>query len=134
MTGPTNERSKRILVVDDEKSVRTFVERVLINGGYEVADAADGPEALALVERDGTFDLFVIDVVMPQMRGDELGRRLRQRDPESRILYFTGYSDRLFEDRKVLWKHEAFLEKPVIAKGLLEAVSLLLLGRTQHQK
>jgi two-component system cell cycle sensor histidine kinase/response regulator CckA len=134
MIGPVNERARRILVVDDDRSVRTFAERVLVGGGYDVAVAADGPEALEMVERDGSFDLFVIDVTMPKMRGDELGRRLRQRDLESKILYFTGYSDRLFERRNVLWAHEAFLEKPVSPEGLLEAVSLLLSGKTQHDK
>jgi hypothetical protein len=54
--------------------------------------------------------------------------------PKLKSLYFTGYSDRLFERRKVLWEHEAFLEKPVTPKGLLEAVSLLLSGKTQHDK
>ena len=67
---------------------------------------------------------------MPQMRGDELGRRLRQRDPDVKVLYFTGYSDQLFEDRQTLWEHEAFIEKPVTSDGLLEAVSLLLFGHT----
>jgi DNA-binding NarL/FixJ family response regulator len=64
------------------------------------------------------------------MRGDELARQLRQRDPDVKVLYFTGYSDRLFEHRKTLWEHEAFIEKPVTVNGLLEAVSLLLFGQT----
>jgi len=45
-----------------------------------------------------------------------------------KVLYFTGYSDSLFEERKLLWQHEAFIEKPVTIAGLLEAVSLLLFG------
>jgi len=49
---------------------------------------------------------------------------------DARILHFTGSSDRLFEDRKTLLEHEAFIEKPVTVKGLLEAVSLLLFGHT----
>jgi two-component system cell cycle sensor histidine kinase/response regulator CckA len=72
----------------------------------------------------------VVDVVMPQMRGDELGRRLRQRDPDVKVLYFTGYADRLFEERPTLWQHEAFLEKAVTVEGLREAVSMLLFGHT----
>ena len=127
-------RARRILVVDDEPSVRTFVERALANNGYEAILVADGPEALAVAEHRGPFDLFVIDVMMPKMKGDELARRIRQREPEARILYFTGYSDQLFEERHALWEHEAFLEKPVTVKGLLEAVSLLLYGhvRSDH--
>ena len=65
---------------------------------------------------------------MPQVRGDGLARHLRQMDPNAKVLSFTGDSDRLFEDRNTLGAHEAFIEKPVTVKGLLEAVSLLLFG------
>jgi two-component system, cell cycle sensor histidine kinase and response regulator CckA len=119
----------RVLVVDDEMPIRAFAERVLSGAGYEVVVASDGPEALRLVDaQQRPFDLFVSDLMMPQMRGDELGRRLRQRDPDVKVLYLTGYSGLLFEARKVLWEHEAFVEEPVTVKGLLEAVSLLLFG------
>jgi len=52
----------RVLVVDDEEAVRTFVERVLSDAGYEVVVAADGSETLRLVEQQRRFDLFVLDV------------------------------------------------------------------------
>jgi two-component system cell cycle sensor histidine kinase/response regulator CckA len=121
-----------VLVVDDESSVLTFAQQVLADAGYDVVVAPDGPEALRLVDSERRpFDLFVIDVLMPQMRGDELGRQLRQRNPDVKVLYFTGYSDRLFESRPTLWEHEAFVDKPVTVDGLLEAVSLLLYGSTQ---
>jgi two-component system, cell cycle sensor histidine kinase and response regulator CckA len=70
--------------------------------------------------------LFIIDIVMPQMRGDELARQIRQRDPDVKVLYFTGFSDRFFEEKGMLWGNEAFIEKPATVKGLLESVSLLL--------
>ena len=118
-----SERSRpRVLVVDDEESIRTFAERVLRGAGYDVVLASDGPEALRLVDAEPRrFDLFVVDMLMPQMRGDLLGQWLRQRDPGTRVLYFTGFSDRLFEDRKALLQLEAFIEKPVTVKGLQEA-------------
>jgi two-component system cell cycle sensor histidine kinase/response regulator CckA len=121
----------RVLVVDDERSIRAFAERALRAAGYDVVVASDGPDALRLVDaQPRPFDLFVVDVAMPQMRGDELGRRLRQQDPDVKVLYFTGHSDRLFESRQSLWELEAFIEKPVTASGLLEAVSLVLFGHT----
>jgi two-component system cell cycle sensor histidine kinase/response regulator CckA len=119
-----------VLVVDDEESVRTFAARALRDAGYEAVVAADGPEALRLVERQPPFDLFVLDLMMPGMTGDELARQLRGADPDVKVLYFTGYSDRLFRDKPTLWEHEAFLEKPVTMKALPEAVSLLLYGHT----
>jgi len=91
-----NKRAPRVLVVDDEESIRTFASRALRDAGYDVVMASDGPDALAIVEQRGSFDLYIIDLMMPQMRGDEVARRLRQADPGVKILYFTGYSDSLF--------------------------------------
>jgi two-component system cell cycle sensor histidine kinase/response regulator CckA len=121
----------RLLVVDDEESVRLFTERALRDAGYEVLLASHGPEALRMAEQHGPFDAFVVDIMMPLMRGDELGRRLRCIDPDAKILYFTGFSDRLFDERHVLWEGEAFVEKPVTVQGLREAVSLLLFADTK---
>jgi len=124
-------RPPRLLIVDDEESIRTFADRAFREAGCEVAVAADGPSALAIVTERGPFDLFIIDLLMPEMRGDELARRLREVDPGARILYFTGYSDWLFNDKKVLWENEAFVEKPISLRGLLEAASLSLFGHTR---
>jgi CheY-like chemotaxis protein len=118
-----------VLVVDDEELVRKFVDRVMREAGYETATAADGPEALEVAARLETFDILVTDVMMPQMTGDELARRIRASTPGIKVLYLTGFSDRLFKEKVTLWADEAFLDKPCSVKGLLEAVSLLLFGR-----
>jgi len=123
-----DDSAPRILVVDDEESVREFTQRALQTAGYEVVAASSGREALELVERRGPFDGFVVDVVMPGMSGSELGQELRRADPDAKILYFTGFSDRLFGEKQTLWANEAFVEKPLTMQGLLEAVSLLLYG------
>jgi CheY-like chemotaxis protein len=129
---PVGERPTRVLVVDDDESVLKFVDRALREAGYEVVLASDGPEALSIVEAQTVpFGVFVIDLLMPQMRGDELARQLCQRDPHAKVLYLTGYSDRLFAERKVLWENEAFIDKPVTITGLLEAVSMMLVGHTR---
>lgn len=107
-----------------------FAERVLREAGYDVVVASDGLEALSIVDAQDPFDVFVLDILMPQMRGDELARRLRCGDPDAKVLYFTGHSDRLFEDRKVLWENEAFIEKPVTVKGLAEAISMMIFGHS----
>ena len=122
-------RPLTVLVVDDEELVRKFVERVMREAGYETATASDGPEALEVAAKLERFDILVTDVMMPQMTGDELARRLRQSTPEIKVLYLTGFSDRLFKEKVTLWADEAFLDKPCSVKGLLEAVSLLLFGR-----
>jgi two-component system cell cycle sensor histidine kinase/response regulator CckA len=124
-------RPPRVLVVDDEDSIRTFAERVLSDAAYQVTLASDGAEALRLAKEKGPFDLFVIDLNMPSMAGDEVARHLRAGNPDAKVLYFTGYSDRLFQEKAVLWEHEAFVEKPATMRGLLEAVSLMLFGHTR---
>ena len=120
---------KRVLIVDDDEGIRQFAERSLTSDGYEVATAADGPEALRLVDAQPRFDLFVLDVVMPGMRGDELARRLHDRDPETRVLYFTGYADQFFATRPMLRENEAVLVKQVTVRAFREAVSRRLRGK-----
>lgn len=123
----------RILAVDDEDGVRRFVDRALTAAGYIVTVAADGPEALEAVARIGQIDLLLADVNMPQMVGHELARRLRQAAPALKVLYLTGFADRLFNDRPTLWADEAYLEKPCSIPALHEAVALLLYGRLTAQ-
>lgn len=67
----TGEPAPRVLVVDDEPSVRHFADRVLAAAGYDVVVvvAADGPKALRLAEAQRPFNLSVIDIIMPEMRG-----------------------------------------------------------------
>ena len=124
-------RTLRVLVVDDEEPVRKFVERVLREAGYETRVAADGPEALEVAKSGPAVDILVTDLMMPQMNGDELVRRLRLEEPALKVLYLTGFSDRLFKEKSTLWQDEAFLEKPCSVKGLLQAVSLLYSGKLE---
>ena len=124
-------KTPTILIVDDEETVRRFVERVLQDAGYQTVTAPGGPEAIEAAARLGSFDLLVTDVMMPQMTGDELARRLRASHPLLKVLYLTGFSDRLFKEKVTLWEGEAFLDKPCSVKGLLQAVSLLLFGRVE---
>ena len=123
----------RILVVDDEEPVRMFVERALNGAGYETVLAFNGPNALEVAGTIGPLDILVTDVMMPEMNGDELARRLRKERPALKVLYLTGYSDKLFKERAMLWQDEAFLDKPCGVKGLCEAVSLMLFGRLDAQ-
>jgi two-component system cell cycle sensor histidine kinase/response regulator CckA len=117
------------LIVDDEEPVGRFVDRVLRGAGYSTMRASDGPEALEVASKLQTLDILVTDLMMPNMTGDELARQLRQREPGLKVLYLTGYSDRLFRQKSTLWEDEAFLDKPCSTAGLLQAVALLVFGR-----
>jgi len=117
-----------VLVVDDEEAVLRFVDRVLRDAGYKTAVANNGPEAIEVAKKVGPLGALVTDVMMPGMTGDELARMLRQTEPALKVLYLTGYSDRLFKEKAMLWADEAFLDKPCTVKGLLESVALMLYG------
>jgi two-component system, cell cycle sensor histidine kinase and response regulator CckA len=119
----------RVLIVDDEEPVRRFVERVMAHGRYQTMTAPGGDEAIEIATKHGPFDLLLTDLLMPKMNGDELARQLRQQQPSLKVLYLTGYSDRLFREKVNLWEGEAFLDKPCTVKSLLQAASLLIFGR-----
>src|SRR3954465_13557118 len=72
------DRPPRILLVDDEQSIQPLLSYPLRKDGYEVVQAGDGREALARFGQP-TFDLVVLDVMMPRLDGLEVGRRLRAR-------------------------------------------------------
>jgi CheY-like chemotaxis protein len=128
-----NEESAKpvVMVVDDEEGVRKVARRALERAGFRVVEAKDGMEALGLVDEATPIDLVCADMNMPGLAGDEMARQFRLKQPDLKVLYVSGYVDSLFEKRQTLWQGEAFLEKPFTSKGLLEAVSLLLHGRTR---
>jgi two-component system, cell cycle sensor histidine kinase and response regulator CckA len=115
--------ASRVLVVDDDEGIQRFAARALRHAGYDVVTASDGLEAIRVVDIQPRFDLFVLDVMMPGMRGDEVARRLHDRDPSIKVLYFTGYADQFFALRPTLRENEAVLVKPVTMSEFLEAVS-----------
>jgi two-component system, cell cycle sensor histidine kinase and response regulator CckA len=116
-----------VLVVDDDQAVRDFVDRVLREAGYRTMVAGSGPEAIELASKE-PIDLLLTDVNMPQMSGGELARRLRHDEPSLKVLYLTGFSDQLFNEKTTLWQDEAYLEKPCTIAGLLQAVALITVG------
>jgi len=125
-------KTLRVMVVDDDQAVRDFVDRVLRDAGYRTMVAASGPEAIELAGKQ-PIDLLLTDVNMPQMTGDELARRLRLDEPSLKVLYLTGFSDQLFNEKTTLWQDEAYLEKPCTIAGLLQAVSLITLGHVDPE-
>jgi len=121
---------RTILLVDDDPLMLAVIKGILQRENFELLLANSGTEALALVEsRAGErLDMLVTDVEMPGMKGPELAERVAQLHPDIAVLFQTGFSDLLFHDRLELGDRRAFLEKPFSARGLREAVRLLLLG------
>jgi two-component system cell cycle response regulator CpdR len=82
----------KILITEDEDSLRRFVARALRLDGHETCEAADGAEGLALLD-EGPFDLLLSDIRMPVMDGIELAHQAAAKFPDLRILLMTGYAD-----------------------------------------
>ena len=122
----SDNRSKRILAVDDEDGVLRFVRSALTHFGYEVVTATGGALALELDRHSGPFDLLLTDLLMPNMRGDELALKMHAVRPGIRILYMTGYPQQLFQSRSKLDAHESLVEKPVTIDELHAAVQRAL--------
>ena len=120
---------KTVCVVDDDPMMLDVLARILQRENYELLVASGGPEMLEkLASHTGSVDLLVTDYAMPEMQGRELADHVRQRFPVVKVLYQTGFSDMLFENRVELEEGAAFLEKPFTARGLREAARLVLFG------
>mgnify|MGYP001827341591 FL=1 len=83
------QRKIRILVIEDESAIRNGLVDVFVFHGYEVEAAAEGPQGLELA-LGGTFDLILLDVMLPGMDGFELCNRIRAADPEQPIIMLTA--------------------------------------------
>ena len=112
----------RVLLVEDEVEVRQFAVRALKRQGYQVLEAADGVEALEIMEaNEGTVDIVVSDVVMPEMDGPTLFKELRRRNPTIKVIFVSGYPNEAF--RESLGSDDfAFLPKPFSLPQLAQKV------------
>jgi two-component system, cell cycle sensor histidine kinase and response regulator CckA len=120
-------RSETVLLVEDDRAVRTVVNSVLRRHGYAVLEA-DGPkEALSAARQHaGAIDLVLSDVIMPEMSGPEMVTLLAERHPETRAIYLSGYSaDTLVRDG-LLGTRARLVQKPVAPRDLLHAVRAAL--------
>jgi CheY-like chemotaxis protein len=120
---------RTVMVVDDDAMMLEVIIRILQRENYELLTAASGPEALAVANQHaGAIDLLVTDFAMPDMHGRALAEKMRERYKDIKVLYQTGFSDMLFENRVELEEAAAFLEKPFTARGLREAARFSLFG------
>ena len=119
---PNRVLSKRILLVDDEQSVRQTIKLLLHLDQHRVTEASDGKEALALFVQE-PFDLVITDFSMPRMQGNELAFRIKQLAPTQPIVMITAYSAKLgTADNPV----DAVLNKPFGFQDLRQTISKVL--------
>jgi len=109
-----------ILVVEDDDDIRRYAVTVLEEAGYDVLTARDAIEAFRLLEQNPTIRLMFTDVVMPRIDGLMLADMAKLRHPALRVLYATGYSERVA--RQPGYRYGALLDKPYRASQLEAAV------------
>ncbi len=112
-----------ILLVEDEDGLRALNARGLTSRGYTVLEAANGVEAIELLDKRGSgVDLVVSDVVMPEMDGPALLKELRRRDPSVKFIFVSGYAEDAFAKSVPEGDLPDFLPKPFTLKQLVAAV------------
>ncbi|MEM6477175.1 MAG: response regulator [Pseudomonadota bacterium] len=87
----TTSEAPRILLAEDEESMRVYLSRALTNAGYEVEVVDRGTEAVPLLESKH-FDLLLSDIVMPEMDGIELAQRCAEVSPRTKVMFITGFA------------------------------------------
>lgn len=118
-----------VLLVEDEEAVRSFAVRALASRGYNVLEAGSGTEALEVMEEHGgEVDIVVSDVVMPEMDGPTLLRKLRERSDNVKIIFISGYAEDAFKKNLEGQTDFTFLPKPFSLKQLAETVKETLEG------
>lgn len=114
---------QRILLVEDERTVREFASRALAQSGYTVLTAADADEALRIFRDDnGEFALVFSDVVLPDKSGIRLIEELSQEKPSIRVMLSSGYTDQKSQWPVIEERGYRFLQKPYSLTDLLNAV------------
>jgi two-component system, cell cycle sensor histidine kinase and response regulator CckA len=126
-SGEINVHGETILLVEDEESLSTVLMRYLSRLGYNILRADSGPEALRLAQgRSDDIHVLLSDVVMPEMKGTELARQLKQLHPETKIVYMSGYpAPQMKEDVSADF---VFLKKPIELGTLRETLREVLAG------
>lgn len=123
----TSGGSERLLVAEDDPSLREMARQVLQRAGYRVDAAADGIEALSLLNQaTEPYALLLTDVVMPGLNGPALARRAREQRPDLPVLFMSGYPDDDTMVRGSAADAHSFIAKPFSGDSLLRKVRHML--------
>jgi DNA-binding response OmpR family regulator len=152
-TAPDNNPSRRLLIVDDDLSMRILLAEYFRRLGFEVVEKESGAEALAPAS-SGAFDCFIFDVSMPEMSGLELLRRVRERGIQTPAMFLTAHDDvddkvagfeagaddylaKPFSPRELEVRVEALLRRgssaPIVREGERIEIGDLVIDKRRHE-
>jgi CheY-like chemotaxis protein len=121
--------AQRILIVDDEELVRLVMRAVLQGAGFQVAEAADGEEALRLLRQPGqAFEVVLLDHRMPRLSGPETLRGIREQAPATKVIMLSGGIPDQDLERSISRGEVRFLQKPFANAELIQTVQDALAG------
>jgi len=120
---PTVKLDCRILLAEDEQSIRAMAARILTQAGYRIIEAADGNAAVAQFNQNrDRIDLLITDAIMPGKTGQSVARIVLQEKPETPVILCSGYTQAELEADDILNKNCRILNKPYGIHELLVAV------------
>jgi len=122
---PSRVAVTRILLAEDDESMRGFLVRALEKAGHDVIAFANGEEAYERLKTE-PFTLLLTDIVMPKMDGIELARRASELDPDLKIMFITGFAAVILNNDIAAPKDARVLSKPFHLKDLVREVDRLL--------
>lgn len=118
---------QRILLAEDDDSMRGFLARALERAGYDVIAYDNGADAFARLKEE-PFTLLLTDIVMPRMDGIELARRASELDPDLKIMFITGFAAVTLNSELQAPKDARVLSKPFHLKDLVREIDKLLMA------
>ena len=120
----------RILLAEDDTSMREYLQRALQRVGYDVQSVGCGTEAVPLLQKD-RYDLLLTDIVMPEMDGIELAQKASAMDPDIRVMFITGFAAVALQGGRTA-PEAKLLSKPFHLKDLVLEVDRIFQTEDQH--
>ena len=120
----------RILLAEDDTSMREYLQRALQRVGYDVDAVGCGTEALPLLEAD-RYQLLLTDIVMPEMDGIELAQKASEIDPDIKVMFITGFAAVALQSGRAA-PEAKMLSKPFHLKDLVAEVDRIFQTEDQH--
>jgi len=124
------ESMPRILLAEDDSSMREYLQRALQRVGYDVDAVGCGTEAVPLLEAS-RYELLLTDIVMPEMDGIELAQKASALDPEIRVMFITGFAAVALQSGRAA-PEAKMLSKPFHLKDLVAEVDRIFQTEDQH--
>jgi PAS domain S-box-containing protein len=125
--------TETILVAEDDDEVRTLIRMVLKGNGYQVIEAIDGQDALAVLSREQKqIDLLLLDVIMPKKNGKEVFDTVRVTHPGIKAIFMSGYTADIIDKKGILAENLNFISKPIAPLELLGVIRDVLDHSTEN--